>query len=224
GGAALLMACQTTNSSDLKTSGIDAEMSVTATSQTASKVEVTMYPGGDNDPFNTVKLSGGDQLFATAGGVKKQLVGGPTYSNTFEVGAKDAEFVVSLDRTSDTDAPNSKGTLPAPFDLGALSKTSFLRTEPVTITWSPSGTADTMYMVVQGDCIMGGTSISITGDPGTATLPANKLQPVDSQMPGTCTAKVTLKRGRPGVADPALVRDSSMTLYQLREQSFTTTP
>src|SRR5262245_26143711 len=106
-GACLLLGCETTSSKDLRTSGIYAEVYVSATSPSASTVKVKLFPGGDGDPFNVVVLQGGDALFAEAGGQRKPLTGQRgDYQTSFALGAAETQFRAILDRAraDDTDA------------------------------------------------------------------------------------------------------------------------
>ena len=108
--------------------------------------------------------------------------------------AVDTLFTVSLERAldEDKDAPSSTATLPAPFDIGPLSKTTFSRGEDLVVTWEPSGMSDNMDIEVDGDCISSPSgNFTVSGDPGTFTIAANELESFDSDMPESCSATVT---------------------------------
>ena len=209
--------CQTTSSKDLHTSGIRADIVVSAFASVASSVRVDLYPPGGY-PFNHVKLDGGDALFVEAAGQRKPMGAGTSdyYQVGFATGAAETGFQVILDRASvdDIDAPGNSGALPAPFELGALGQS-------LVVTWSPSGTPDKMSLTLQGSCFED-LSIPVTGDPGTYALPALER---DSPNPNaTCQATLTVRRSRVGVVDPNLSSDSSFTLEQLRTATFTAAP
>jgi hypothetical protein len=229
-GSALASAgCEVTSSADMKTSGIDAEITVTANDGSKSKVEAILLPGGDDDPFNRIELNGGDALFGEADGERKELTGGTlgVYNADFATAALDTEFVISLDRAldEDRDAPRSVGTLPSPFTLGPLPKTVFSRGEDLVVEWAPSGFSDPMSIEIDGNCIASGSGrLSIASDTGSFTIPANQLEPFDSTKMDTCQATLTIKRLRHGSADDALNQESSVTLTQVRTTSFSSTP
>jgi len=223
------MACEVTSSADLKTSGIDAEMTVTANDAQSSELEVILLPGGDDDPFNRVELNGGDALYGEAAGERKKLSGGTlgVYRATFGTAAADTRFVISLERALDEeeDAPNSVGSLPAPFTLGALAKTAYSRAEDLVVEWSPSGLGDPMSLEISGNCVSSASGrLTIANDSGSFTVPANQLQATSSDGMGTCEATLTVKRLRHGDADEALNQESSLTLQHVRTTTFSSTP
>src|SRR4051812_6982322 len=121
--AALAAGCKTTSSVDLATDGISADFLVSATSGSASKVSVEMSPGNGVVPTDAVRLDGGDALYAQAAGQRKQMgAGNRDYETTFGTGAAETAFRVLLERAAPdkVDAPDSTGTLPAPFNLRDL--------------------------------------------------------------------------------------------------------
>jgi hypothetical protein len=220
-----LAGCEHTSSRDLKTSGIDAEIMVSAQSASLSQITVSLFPGGDDDPFNRVDLQGGDTLWAEASGQHK-LLGKSSldYGTSLGVGAGDTQFRLGLDRPSpDVDAVNSLGTLPTPFDIAALAKTDFARSETIAVTWAPSGSTDAMSLALYGDCIEGRT-FSITGDPGTYALAPGSFAVRTAAATASCPVQITIRRQRDGTVDPALNSESSFTLEQVRTTSFNTTP
>ena len=224
-----LAACETTSSADLKTSGIDAEILASASSGDSTTVTAYLYPGGDDDPFNRVELNNGDALYAEVNGMRSKMSerGSGTYETSFATAAADTLFTVSLERAleEDKDAPNSTATLPAPFDIGALTKTTFSRAEDLVVTWSPSGSGDNMDIEVDGDCISSPTgNFTVSGDPGTFTIAANELESFDSQNPESCAATITVRRMRAGSADAALNQESSFNAQQIRNIGYTSDP
>lgn len=220
--AALAGGCTTTTSStNLPTDGISAAILVSATSAGSSTVKVQMSPGNGVDPLDVVQLAGGDVLYAETGGQRRQMAAGHNdYESTFLIGAAETQFQVSLDRArpDQTDAPDSVGTLPAPFDISPVSIVDMSRGQPAVITWSPSGTADKMVLEVTGSCVED-TAFQIDGDPGTYafSLDGETLHP-------TCSVTMTLSRSRTGVVDANFSAGSNFLLEQSRTAHFLSSP
>lgn len=229
-GAALALASvgcakETIDSQNIKTAGIAAIMDVTATSATSATVHVDLKTGGDES--NTfVILSSGDRLVATAGGEEKtmQAVDDGEYEASFGTGAADTEVVVRLEREADDPAPNSRGTLPAPFDIASPADgDSMSRAEAMTVTWDAGSGADSVTIEFDGDCIFV-ESIDVPGDSGSYSVAAGTLKPTDSKDPGTCDVTMKVSRARGGSADPAFDAESSFVLHQDRWVTFTSKP
>jgi hypothetical protein len=206
-----LLACTNTESENVKTKGIHADIDITATGNGQTTVDASLRVGSASNTY--LNLTGGDELFALKGTEKKemserQLLGAVWYSATFDVDAAETEFVVAFERESDASAPNSHGTLPAAFSLSAPAESAeFGRVaDTVTITWSPTvtGNTDRMHVYANGTCIQAYDK-DLDGDPGTATIPPNTFkEPTDTDQQGkTCDVTIELRRTRPGQVDPA---------------------
>jgi hypothetical protein len=226
-GVSGLVGCGQASFTDVKTSGIDAEITVLAQSATQARVSVELYPA-NRDPYERIDLQRGVTLTAEVAGQSKVLTKNAlTYEATFDLGAADSEVRVRLDRAmpDDLDAPDSVGTLPAPFELDGLAKAQFARSEPVVVTWSPSGTSDPMALAVSGDCIAS-QILAVYDDPGTYTLAPGTLILSDGADAATasCTVNVVLRRARVASVDPNLSAVSSFLLEQVRSTAFSTTP
>ena len=205
--------CDPVSSRDLHTSAIQARILVSAPSSAITSVRVSLYTTGGY-PFDHVKLDGGDALFAEAAGQRQRMgAGSSDYETSFATAAAETSFQVIFDRppANDVDAPGSSGTLPAPFTLGGISGG--------VLTWSPSGTADTMSLSLEGSCFED-LGIAIPGDPGTYPMPALERDGLRS----SCQATLELRRTRKGVVDANLDPDSSFTLEQLRSATFVAMP
>jgi hypothetical protein len=218
--AAVGLGCKTTSSVDLVTGGISADIRASATSEIASMVRVQLSPGNVVVVTDTVKLEGGDALYADAGSQRKQMgYGNLDYEASFVTGAAETPFRVSFDRAKpdQVDAPDSTGTLPPPFNLQDLGGAQISQEQNVVLTWSPSGTSDRMTLDIQGSCVEDQT-LSIDGDPGTFTLGAVELQP--ETIRSACLVTLTLHRTRTGVVDPNLNAGSRFLLEQVRQTTF----
>lgn len=224
--ASTLVGCtkETVSSANIKTAGIAAIITVTATSETSARVDVELKVGGDES--NTfVILESGDELFAEAGGDRLEMrsTDAGEFEAEFSVGAADTEFKVVLERPDDTSAPNSRGTLPAPFSIASpTASDSFSRADDdVVIDWT-AGSTDEVGLVWDGDCIFGGNESA--ADTGSYTIDQGEIDATSSGETETCDIDVEVTRERRGTADSAFDSESSFTLRQLRTTSFRSTP
>ncbi|MDI1431299.1 hypothetical protein [Polyangium sorediatum] len=216
---------ETVDSQNVKTAGIAAILFATAESDQETRLTATLKVGGDES--NTyVDLSGGDSIFASAGDKRVQMQTQETgvYEAKFNTAAEGTELLVDLQRADDDDAPSSRGTLPAPFDL-TIGASAVSRAADLNITWTPSGSNDDVRLELNGPCTFLET-IDVPGDSGTHTIQANTLQATGSadQPPPTCDITVTMTRTRRGTTDIAFDSESSFILQQVRVGKFTSTP
>jgi hypothetical protein len=221
--------CAKTDSEDLLTSGMYAELQARTkgdASNTAA-VSAVLYVDDPAD-LNFVQLDPGDQLVASQGSeseVMDQVELGNIVSHgaTLMNGAAGTQITIALDRHVDQGAPSSTATLPDAFTL-AGAPLSESRGHDVTITWTPSGTADQMSWQAVGECIVAATG-NITGDPGTFTLAANTLvQESGQNAPTTCTVTLTVSRTRKGSLDPHYGKGGTIVGAQDREAAWTSMP
>jgi len=220
---------ETTSSKNLRTRGIVALVDVTAPSQRSSRVTVTLKVGGPAS--NTyVDLEGGDRLFAAADDDEKEMVAESAgkYEADFGTGAEDTEFTVRLDREWDVSANNSRGTLPAPFDITTdFGSTPLSRkNDDLTVAWEASGSDDDMQLELEDDipsCIHD-DDFDIAGDTGEYTVSAGEIGSTGGDDPQECDITLTLVRSREGQADPAFDSDSSFRLQQVRKATVASAP
>ncbi len=222
-----LMGCESTESQDLETKGIDAEITVSAKSGDNTRVQVALLPGGDDDMFNRVVLSDGDALYATAEGHRQQMnhSGAGIYVTDFAITAAESRFVISLERAAadDPDAFDNTGYLPAPFAIEPLDQES--RASDLTIRWSGSGESDDLLLEVAGGCIAATTgALEVPEDSGSFTIPAGTLLATSSKEGESCDATLTMRRVRAGSTDQALNGESSYSLEQVRTIEFVSMP
>lgn len=229
--AAVLAACTNVKSTDIKTSGMSAHMSVTADGTGLARAQASLNV--DNNATDFVDLQGGDTLTATAGGQTQQLMrltlgGAVFYAVDFQ--GKDAAgtaYTIALNRKTETSAPSSTCTLPGPFSIGAPAPgSSFSRaTQDVQVTWAPSGTQDHMTYSLSGDCLKAILTTDIQGDPGALTLTKAMIQPSDANHSGSnCQATVTIKRTKAGSLDKAYGYGGEINAVQTRAVNFMSTP
>ena len=117
-----LIACSETDSTDVRTSGIRAEIDVVAQGDGETTVTANLEVGSGGFFSTDLELAGGDTLTATAFDLTQPLSKVSElftffYRTTFSQDTDGSEFTVSLDRPNDTSAPDSSVTLPAGFSL-----------------------------------------------------------------------------------------------------------
>ena len=224
-GTGLLTGCtETIDSKNLKTAGISATIRATATSDAETTLLATLKAGGDES--NTyVALGGGDRIFASGNDKRVEMTAQSTgvYEAEFSLGAANTPFGVSLEREDGDNAPNSAGTLPAPFSLTALGTEPVSRKADLTIEWTAATDGDAMHIHLDGNCIFF-EDIDVPGDTGSHTIAANTLKPTNSQMPESCDVKVEVSRSRQGKPDTKFDSESTFVLEQVRTTKFTSAP
>lgn len=227
--AALLMACTTLQSSSLRTSGMSADIVVSADGTGASHVTTQLHV--DTNATDYVDLTSGDSLVANAGGKtvnmsRDNVLGIVTYTADF-TGADQAGtvYTVSLNRTSDTSAPSSTVTMPKAIAITApTSAASFSRTQAdITVTYDTAPGTDIVSYQVSGDCL-DGYSGNVPGDPGTFTIPKTTLTAPANKAQSTCAATVTVTRRSTGTVDSHFGSGGYVWAKQVRSAGFTTTP
>lgn len=228
-----LLACkETVHSKNIRTGGIAMITTVTATSEKKSKVHTELLVGGDES--NTyVILDPKDRLIADADGTQRTMSEldneHGVYETSFNVGAEGTPFKVMLERDGDTDALDSSGKLPAPFDVTSdFGSDEQSRAKDLEITWDPSDTKNDMKVAFSDEgsdgCIFDDDE-DIPGDTGTYVLPGGTLDstgPKDD--PKTCDVTGTLSRSTKGSTDSHLDGESKFTLKQVRTFTFTSAP
>jgi hypothetical protein len=221
---ALLAACGTSESGSLLTTGISAELSAVTTGNGSTRVVAELFEGSPNQLI-FVDLQAGDTLVADVNGqamtlAKVQLLTIIDYEAVFPTGNEGDEFTIDFQRMVDSGAPSSTATLPAAFALDPIA-TSYSRTAPITLTYAPSGTADTMGWQASGDCIQVITG-ALPSDSGTFTIPANMLTPTAGAT--SCTVTLSVMRDHEGSLDSHYGKGGSMFGEQVRTTTITSTP
>jgi hypothetical protein len=225
--ALLVAGCAKTESSDLLTSGIYANLSARSTGTGTTTISATLYVDNPNN-LNFVELTGNDQLIASYGGQDKvmsqvELGNIVSHSAEFSTDAEGATFTIKFQRSVDAGAPLSTATLPAKFTIGTAPATAS-RAAPLALSWLPSGYADAMAWKATGQCI-GEAQGLITGDPGTLTIPAGTITKGQGQnIPDTCIVSITMTRSRPGVLDTHYGKGGVVVGSQERTVTLTSTP
>jgi hypothetical protein len=221
----LAVGCTPTDSDVVTTANLHADIEVTSTGSGGSTVSAWLLSHRDGDPplnFETIRLVDHDTLSATSNShsvvmEQSSVVIEYRYDATFDTADAGQRFEVSLDRAADQSAPHSSVTLPEPF-TPALPATAS-RSAPLTIAWSPSGSADPISIHVTG-CVT--AQLLAIADTGTTTFPAGAL--VADPPTATCELAVAVSRTRSGSLDPAYGQGGSIVATQQRTATLTSTP
>jgi hypothetical protein len=217
--------CTPTDSNTVPTSQLKAQIQVVAdgTGQTAVQTSLVSHADG-TPPLNedSIELVDGDNLTATSDGTSLAMqesfipvVGQYLYTATFSSDAAGESFVVVLDRPEGDSAGPSTATLPDPFVMTAPASVS--RAQALTVTWSPSGTADEIAIAFAG---CGDAQLGPMADTGSATFAADTL----TSVAASCAGTLTITRSRAGDLDAAYGQGGSITASQQRSLTLATTP
>jgi hypothetical protein len=225
-------ACTSLQSQNLKTSGMQAIIYVVADGSGSSKASAQLNV--DNNITDFVDLSGGDKFVASAGGQSQDmsriaLLGTVSYQSTFSgLDSGGTMYTIALQRTTDVSAPASTCTMPNQFSISAPTSTDVFSRglQDIVVTYSNSGTADSMTWSAGGDCVRGMVGGTVSNDSGTFTIAKGTLVPINppAQNPTTCVAHITLTRSRPGQLDSHYGSGGSITAQQVRTVNFSSTP
>jgi hypothetical protein len=223
--ALMLPACaEDVDSTDVRTSGVYAEIDVLAAGNGKSEVTTDLRVGG-SDSNTHLKIKGEDELVATGDGVAKTMsLSGFLYKASFDVEAEDTEFVVAFMRgPDDDDAPNSNATLPAPFVLaGVESGAQVARAAGFQLTWTAATVGDGMSWQLDGDCLFPQTGSM--SDTGQLRVDPSDFKVHSGEEQNTCNASICVSRSRNGQLDPAYGEGGVIKAAQRRCIAFVSTP
>lgn len=219
-----LGACAKTDSEDLLTHGMSAELEARATGDGTTLVSATLFVG-DPSSLNFVQLQGDDDLIASNSGQQMDMGESSlgnivSYSAVFTTDEEGDEFTIDFERSLDAGAPDSSVTLPAKYTVDAVDSAQS-RAQDLVISWdTPSD--DNMAWRADGSCI------ELAGEPIDAnatdvTISANTLVLLQNAQP-SCQVTVTLTRQREGDLDPGYGHGGAILGTQIREVTFTSNP
>jgi len=210
------------DSTDVRTSGVYADMEVLAPGNGKSEVEVDLRVGGPASNTH-LAMKGADNLSATAGGVTKVLAkSGNVYVTSFDGDAAETQFVLTFTRgPEDTSAPYSSVTLPEPFTIGGVAQT-VSRQVGFTATWRAGTKGEPMAWLLRGDCLV--AQAGSMADAGQTVVSPSHFVTGVAQEEATCNASFCLERARSGLLDPAFGEGGVIKAKQSRCVAFLSTP
>ena len=240
------VACgKTIDSTDLRTSGVSAEMSAVADGSGQTMVTADLRQGSGSSTH--LDLKGSDELVAIAatGQSQKMTKVKPSdianyYVYRASLAVETGVVVVAFNRgPEDTSAPGSQATLPDPFTLaGVVPGQTVTRARGLTLTWTPVPGGGNMLWTRSG-CLSGSGTIPDAGslsfddaglasptldDPPRIPLDAATLDAGATRPDGgiaSCAAQICLERSGSGLVDPAFGAGGSFVTTQRRCVAFT---
>jgi hypothetical protein len=219
----LALGCsESVESTDIRTTGIYPEITITADGSGSSEIEVALKVGGRNS--NTyLQLRGDDELEVSAEGFSETFEGsGDIYKATLPLDDPNTQFVIAFQRgDQDDSAPASIVSLPAPFEMMLGAPAASRATDEVTVTWDPAGTGDLTWEY-EGECVL--SEDGNTPDDGETTFGLGEIRTFESDANESCTVDVLLARSRGGTIDPAFTDGGRIVARQVRSDSFLSVP
>ena len=227
-GCSACTAGRAVDSTELRTSGIVAQLSVVAdgTGQTTVSAALRAYDAN----LGQVYLNTADTLVASVDATSQPMPESDlpdviSYETRF-LGhdAGGTAYNIAFHRAYDVGAPSTTCTLPQPFTLtspaaGSLSRAS---DDIVIDVEGAGGNAEDITYAIAGDCLSGATTGTLHGDGSSTVIPKGTLAPGDPTQ-SSCVATLTLTREAPGRLDPAF-DGGSVRAQQTRSISFVSTP
>ncbi len=221
--------CQKVASSSVKTSGIYADLSVTASGTGAAEVRAALRVGGPlSNTF--LDLDAGDSLSAAVNGSTYPLartaaiLSAVSYIASVPVETPGTVFVIAFSRASEVSAPASSITLPAAFTISApVASSSASRAANLDIKWNAAAQGDLIDLRITGPCVTPLTKLSQT-DSGQITVTTADLKALNGKETSSCEITVELSRKKAGIVDPAFGSGGTAFGIQKRSVKLTSTP
>jgi hypothetical protein len=222
-----LLACSKTESENVTSRGIHADIEVSSTSSDSTRVEVELKVGSGIDG-TLIELSNGDRLLAHANGITKQLSKDESlvyikYRTYFDTGAEGTRFRIELNRSENANVPNSTVSLPLVpnITMPANGETIPPNTN-LTVAWEPAYTRDSIKIRFITEC-GGFYEREVNYNPGDIgsftvnTAELNNLNPERYPDIVNCDLKITVYRRRRGSIDPGYGEGGHITAIQRRD-------
>jgi len=223
------MCSDSTKSSNVRTSGVHAEMTVRAAEAGPTQVSVRVRVGGMlSNTF--LMLADGDELTAENGvdkvllGATRGLIATPSNEGTLPGDSGGRTIAVKFTRPHDVSALGSSVVMPLGLRLATPRVgEDFDPAHPkMTITWSPTS-SDAIDWFVRGPCVEG-YSDRLAVDTGRIDVTLVAARDADGGLAPPCTVNIHLARQRTGTLDPAFGEGGSVVAMQERDQRVTFTP
>ncbi|MEP7122473.1 MAG: hypothetical protein ABJE95_16245 [Byssovorax sp.] len=223
------MCSDSTRSSNVRTSGVNAEMIVRSGEAGPTEVSVRVKVGGTfSNTFLT--LADGDEIVADNGSDHVALVGTtgliavPSNDGTLPTDSSGRTITVKFTRPHDVSAPGSSVVMPHGLAFGSPRVgEAFDSAHPhVVITWSPTS-SEAVSWSLHGGCIDDKSGVD-GADTGRVEAILVAARDADGGISGPCDVVVHLTRSRTGKLDPAFGEGGSIMATQDRERTIRFTP
>lgn len=233
--ATAVCACSNTESENVTTEGIRANIDVFADGAGRTIIDVQLDVGSNGIGSTSIELSPGDTLTVTANGIQKTMIedssilGEFSYQANYDFDDGGTMFTVSFARNNGINAPNSNVVLPDGFIIQSpTSNDVFGPADSIPIVWSPTGTSVLPTGQVSLSCFLNSglmitdsSAVSIGTDNGVANLPVAAVIPLGSlDNSRLCEGEVRLSRWRRGNIDPNYGEGGDITAQQIKSQLF----
>lgn len=223
---ASLGGCGKTESENVKSKGVHAEIDLIAQGDGYSKIRVRLQVGESGLLRTDLELSSGDRLIAYAKGLSQELskstgifgdifdfLFGISYVTTLPFDDDGALFQVAFERSDGFDAPNSRVTLPDAFSITTADDLVYTDSDLVVVNWEPFNSPEKMSIEYRFDCedvnfnSLVGSYTLLAPDSGQLDMPVAEIltrggQSAMADFTNGCDLEITLVRKRKGTIDP----------------------
>jgi len=224
--ATSLSGCAKTDSDNIKTKGISAQIRVTDQSADTSSpavIEATLYSGAGIGGTQ-LELSDGDRLLAYVDGEHYTLRKADDLITTYyTVDIPNANvntlYQVSFERDDDTSAPYSATTLPDEFEITTANNVQFYMDGESTITWAPQGDGQMKLSAdieCRGDGSLRFNRSDLFADDGSVSFSIRDWIGTTTHNYTSCSGEIHLLRQKTNSVDPAFGEGGSIIGQQER--------
>lgn len=216
---ALLTGCteETVGSDVIRTGGMWAEFTVTATRANEANAKAALRVGG-RDADTLALLVAPDALLVAAAGEEKNMTPSGCENNRYcakfsqNIGGEEVVFNFYRGEGNEN-APESTVRMPEPFTLSA--KQSFERGKPITFTWD--GEDDhPLSWEIRGNCIW--NEDGVADDDGSYSISPDRVRTRSNREDDECNVTLTVKRTATGSVDS---RFAGGTVQAVQERTVT---
>lgn len=228
-----------TDSENVKTSGIRAEISTVSSGDGNTGVATRLAVGSGGTFATNLNLTGGDTLSATDGvssvvlqKEKDWYTGRIFYKGILAGDAADTQITISFTRPNDTDAPNSVVSIPYSPDLTAPnSGQEFTQAEDINISWDNNGSSLPVSLDFDFNCTLSGkysafdvSKTTIANSGSISYSVASLLGNLTLKTGESCGLKITISRSQDGTLDPNYGEGGTIVAIQYRSVSVKVIP
>jgi len=224
------MCAETTQSENIRTEGMAADMQVASRGDGKTHVDVTLRVGGPLSNLHP-QITGGDQLEVTNGidtiplSFGTHLLARPSYHGVLPGDSGGQTVQLRFVRARDKSALGTKIIMPPGFAITSprAGETYSPARSALAVRWGPAGPGSVEWSV-RGGCITDQRGV-IAADTGALDVALAAAPPPDGgPPPSRCDVTVKLERTARGVVDPAFGRGGSVSASQQRERVVEFTP
>jgi hypothetical protein len=223
------MCSDSTRSSNVRTSGVNAQMRVHSGEGGPTDVSVGVRVGGNfSNTFLTI--ADGDELTADNGTDKVSLVGvtgliaPPSNQGNLPTDSSGRTITIKFVRPHDTSAVASTVVMPRGFTfISPRAGEAFDSAHPrVVATWTPAGSGPVEWSV-RGGCVNENSGTEAI-DTGRLEITLAAARDADGGVSGPCDVTLHLARSQAGKLDPAFGEGGSIFAIQDRDRTIHFTP